>query len=71
MDHLGSSERNRAGLCRVFLATGWQVAVLDRDVERLSTFAAEKKNVIPIVTDVTDSASRGDHGRGLALGTER
>jgi 3-oxoacyl-[acyl-carrier protein] reductase len=41
----------------VFLATGWQVAALDRDAERLGTLAAEKKNVIPIVTDVTDPAS--------------
>jgi 3-oxoacyl-[acyl-carrier protein] reductase len=40
-----------------FLATGWHVAALDHDAERLSTFAAEARNVIPIVTDVTDPAS--------------
>jgi 3-oxoacyl-[acyl-carrier protein] reductase len=40
-----------------FLATGWHVAAVDRDAERLSTFVAGKKHVIPIVTDVTDPAS--------------
>jgi 3-oxoacyl-[acyl-carrier protein] reductase len=39
-----------------FLASGWGVAALDNDAHKLSTFAAEK-NVIPIVTDVTDPAS--------------
>jgi len=40
-----------------FLATGWQVAALDYDAESLSTFAAGKSNVSPIVTDVADPAS--------------
>jgi len=64
----GAAIRNRAGLCGVFLATGWQVAALDRDAERLSTFAAKKKKVIPIVTDVTDSASVETTGVGWPLG---
>jgi hypothetical protein len=71
IDHLGSSERNRAASAEVFLATGWQVAALDRDAERLSTFAAEKKNVIPIVTDVTDSASVETTGWPLGPNVER
>lgn len=40
-----------------FLATGWHVAALDYDAEPLSTFAAGKSNVSPIVTDVADPAS--------------
>ncbi len=40
-----------------FLATGWHVAALDYDAESLSTFAAGKSNVSPIVTDVADPAS--------------
>src|SRR3981081_1519319 len=40
-----------------FLATGWHVAAVDRDAERLSTFVDGKKHVIPIVTDFPDPAS--------------
>ena len=40
-----------------FLVTGWHVAALDYDAESLSTFAAGKSNVSPIVTDVADPAS--------------
>ena len=43
-------------------------SALDRDAERLSTFAAKKKKVIPIVTDVTDSASVETTGVGWPLG---
>jgi NAD(P)-dependent dehydrogenase (short-subunit alcohol dehydrogenase family) len=40
-----------------FLATGWHVAALGYDAGSLSTFAAGKSNVSPIVTDVADPAS--------------
>jgi hypothetical protein len=61
------SSREQRTCAEVFLATGCQVAALDRDAERLSTFAAEKRNVIPIVTDVTDPASVEATGVGWPL----